>query len=377
MHLYLYSFDKQNPMGADAKLERQLTKGEFEVMGIEGVDEAAGTVFFSANKDDPRQLHIFSVQLDGSGFKALTSEEGIHSGNFSDDGKHYTHTYFGPQTVTTISLCAVGGTCNPVWKARDAITEYGLRAPKYLEFKADDGTTLYGRLLLPPDTLASGKIPLIVNIYGGPAAQMVKKGAPDPFDEILSRKGFAIFAVDNRGTPGRDRKFQTAIRHEFGAVELKDQLTALDQLLAQYPQLDKDRIAIWGWSNGGSMTLYAITHSERFRAGVAVAPMNPVDYDSIYTERYMGLLKDNKAGYEQSDMTRDADKLHGALLLVHGTSDDNVHFQNSIQMIDALIKAGKQFELMIYPNKTHSISGRDARVHLFTRIVDHFERELK
>ena len=378
MHLYLYSFDKQNPMATDAKLERQLTKGDFEVLSIEGVDEAAGSVFFSANKDDPRQLHIYSVQLDGSGFKALTTEEGMHFGNFSDDGKHYTHTFFGPQTVTTISLCAVSGTCKPVWKARDAIAGYGLRAPKYLEFKADDGTTLYGRLLLPADAPASGKIPLIVNIYGGPAAQMVRKGAPDPFDEILSRKGFAIFAVDNRGTPGRDRKFQTALRHEFGAIELKDQLTALDQLLAQYPQLDKDRLAIWGWSNGGSMTLYAMTHSDRFRAGVAVAPVTDQrNYDTIYTERYMGLLKDDKAGYEESDVTRDADKLHGALLLVHGTSDDNVHFQNSIQMIDALIKAGKQFRLMTYPNKTHSIAGKDARVHLFTMIVDHFERELK
>jgi dipeptidyl-peptidase-4 len=378
MHLYLYSFDKRNPMGADAKLERQLTKGDFEVLGIEGVDEAAGTVFFSANKDDPRQVQIYSVPLDGSGFKALTTDEGIHSGNFSDDGRHYTHTFFGPHRATTITLCAIGGECSPVWKARDAITEYGLRAPKYLEFKTDDGTTLYGRLLLPPDAPAGGKVPLIVNIYGGPAAQMVRKGAPDPFDEILSRKGFAIFAVDNRGTPGRDRKFQTAIRHEFGAVELKDQLTALDQLFAQYPQLDKDRVAIWGWSNGGSMTLYAMTHSDRFRAGVAVAPVtDQLNYDSIYTERYMGLLKDDKSGYEQSDVTLDADKLHGALLLVHGTSDDNVHFHNSIQMINALINAGKQFRLMIYPNKTHSIAGKDARVHLFTMIVDHFERELK
>ena len=378
MHLYLYSFDKQNPMGAEAKLQQQLTKGDFEVLGIEGVDEAAGTVFFLANKDDPRQVHIYSAQLDGSGFKALTNEEGIHSGNFSDDGKHYTQTFFGPHTATTIALCAVGGECSPVWKARDAITEYGLRAPKYLEFKADDGTTLYGRLLLPPSATDGGKIPVIVNIYGGPAAQMVRKGAPDPFDEILSRKGFAVFAVDNRGTPARDRKFQTAIRHEFGAIELKDQLTALDQLFAQYPQLDKDRVAIWGWSNGGSMTLYAMTHSERFRAGVAVAPVtNQANYDSIYTERYMGLLKDDKAGYELSDVTQDTDKLHGALLLVHGTSDDNVHFQNSIQMINALINAGKQFRLMVYPNKTHSIAGKDARVHLFTMIVDHFERELK
>jgi len=233
-------------------------------------------------------------------------------------------------------------------------------------------------LLLPPDAPASGKIPVIVHIYGGPAAQMVTKSLPDPFDEILARKGFAIFVVDNRGTPGRDRKFQTAIRHEFGAVELKDQITALDQLLAQYPQLDGDRVAIWGWSNGGSMTLYAMTHSERFRAGVAVAPVADArNYDSIYVERYFGLLKDDKAGYELSDVTKAADKLHGALLLVHGTGDDNVHFQNSVQMINALISAGKQFRLMIYPNKTHSISGKDARVHLFTMIEEHFERELK
>jgi dipeptidyl-peptidase-4 len=378
MHIYLYSFDKQNPMAADAKLERQLEKGDYAVLGIKGVDEASGTVFFEANKDDPRQTHIYSVQLDGSGFKALTTEEGFHIANFSDDGKHYTQMYFGPQASPVLSLCSVGGACNPVWKANDEIVEYGLRAPKYLEFKADDGTILYGRLLLPTEGAASGKIPLIINIYGGPAGQTVRKGTPDPFDEILSRKGFAIFSVDNRGTPGRDRKFQTAIRHEFGAVELKDQLTALDQLLAQYPQLDKDRIGIWGWSNGGSMTLYAMTHSDRFKAGVAVAPVtSQVNYDSIYTERYMGLLKDDKAGYEMSDVTRSADKLHGALLLVHGTSDDNVHFQNSIQMINALIGSGKQFRLMIYPNKTHSIAGKDARVHLFTMIVEHFERELK
>jgi dipeptidyl-peptidase 4 len=378
MHIYLYSFDQQSPMAADAKLERQLEQGNYEVLGIEGVDETTGTVFFGANKDDPRQTHVYSVQLDGSGFKALTTEEGQHFASFSDDGKHYSHMYFGPQAAPQSSLCAVGGACYPVWKARDEIAEYGLRAPKYLEFKADDGTVLYGRLLLPPDGAASGKIPLIINIYGGPAGQMVRKGVPDAFDEILARKGFAIFAVDNRGTPGRDRKFQTAIRHEFGAIELKDQLTALDQLLAQYPQLDPDRIGIWGWSNGGSMTLYAMTHSERFRAGVAVAPVtNQVNYDSIYTERYMGLLKDDKEGYEMSDVTKNADKLHGALLLVHGTSDDNVHFQNSIQMINALINAGKPFRLMIYPNKTHSIAGKDARVHLFSMIEDQFERELK
>jgi dipeptidyl-peptidase-4 len=378
MHLYLYSFDKQNPLAADAKLERQLTQGDYEVLGIEGVDESAGTVFFSANKDDPRQRRIFSAKLDGTGLQQLTHDEGVYSAQFSDDGKHYEQTFSGPLTAQRMSLCSVGGACAPVWHARDGFAEYGLRAPKFLEFKAEDGTTLYARLLLPPAASASSKIPLIVHIYGGPGGQTVLKQPEDAFDEILSRQGFAIFSVDNRGTPGRDRKFQTAIRDEFGAIELKDQLAALDQLFAEYPQLDKDRTAIWGWSNGGSMTLYAMTHSDRFRAGVSVAPVTDwVNYDSIYTERYMGLLKDEAKSYAESDMTKAAANLHGALLLAHGTGDDNVHFQNSSQMIDALIKAGKQFRLMIYPNKTHGISGSDAREHLFHMIEDHFERELK
>ncbi len=377
MHLYLYSFDPQNPLAADAKLDRELESGDYQVLGIEGADEAAKTVFFEANKDDPRQEHLYSVQFDGSGFRDLTPDVGMHHANFSDDGKHYTDNFNGPQTSPILSLCTVGGSCLPVWKSKDEVAEYGLRAPEYLEFKADDGTTLYGRLLLPPDPPA-GKIPLIINIYGGPAGQMVLKDLPSPFDEILARKGFAVFAVDNRGTPGRDRKFQTAIRHEFGAIELKDQLTALDQLLSRYPQLDPNRVAIWGWSNGGSMTLYAMTHSDRFRAGVAVAPVtNALNYDSIYMERYLGLPKEVKTGYDDSDVSKAAANLHGALLLVHGTGDDNVHFSNSAQMVDALIKAGKQFQFMIYPNKTHGIAGRDARVHLFTMIEDHFELELK
>jgi dipeptidyl-peptidase 4 len=376
--LYLYSFDKQNPLAGEAKLESQITQGKFEVTGVESVDEDSGTIFFSCNKDDPRQRQLYSVKMDGSSMRRITQDEGMYSEQFSPNAKHYEQMFDGPLTAPRISLCTVGGSCTSVWQGRDEVAEYGLRAPKFLEFKADDGTTLYGRLLLPPNPVPDAKIPVIVHIYGGPAAQTVLKELENPFDEILSRQNFAIFSVDNRGTPGRDRKFQTAIRHEFGAIELKDQLTALDQLLAQYPQLDKDRIAIWGWSNGGSMTLYALTHSNRFRAGVAVAPVtNQVNYDSIYTERYMGQLKDDQKGYAESDVTADVDKLHGALFLAHGTGDDNVHFQNSMQMINALINAGKQFQLMIYPNKTHSISGSDARDHLFHLIDDFFVKELK
>ncbi|MGA7218604.1 MAG: DPP IV N-terminal domain-containing protein [Candidatus Sulfotelmatobacter sp.] len=378
-HLYLYSFDKQNPLGAEAKLERQITSGDFEVLGVEAVDETTGTLFFSSDKDDPRQRHIFSIKLDGTGMRQLTPDEGLYSAKFSDDARHYEQSFVGPTSAPKMSVCTVGGACAPMWQARDEVAEYGIRAPKFLEFKAAEGSaTLYGRLLLPPNPPAGGKIPLIVNIYGGPAGQTVLKELSSPFDEILARQGFAIFSVDNRGTPGRDRNFQTAIRHEFGVIELKDQLAALDQLFAQYPQLDQDRMGIWGWSNGGSMTLYAMTHSDRFRAGVAVAPVtDQINYDTIYTERYMGQLKDDPGGYGESDVTKAAANLHGALLLAHGTGDDNVHFQNSMQMIEALIKAGKQFQLMIYPNKTHGIAGSDSRDHLFHMIDDHFVRELK
>ncbi len=385
--LYLYSFDKADPFGSDAKLELQLTKGDFEVLAgeanVEAVDEAGGMVYFTCNRDDPRQKQLYSVKLDGSGLKRISQEDGTHESTFAGDGKHYVDEFSALMTPPRMSVCTASGPCHKVWESR-SVDDYDLIAPKFLEFKADDGTTLYGQLLLPSAT-PTGKVPLIVNIYGGPAAQLVKngwqedwQGASGLFHQILARQGFAVFTVDNRGTPNRDRKFQTAIRHQFGAIELKDQLTALDQLFEQYPQLDRTRVGIWGWSNGGSMTLYAMTHSDAFKAGAAVAPVTDWrNYDSIYTERYQGLPKDNGKGYDDLHLAAVADKLHGSLLLAHGTGDDNVHFQNSIQMVEALIKAAKQFRFMVYPNKTHSIRGSADRDHLFHMIEDHFEKELK
>jgi dipeptidyl-peptidase-4 len=203
-------------------------------------------------------------------------------------------------------------------------------------------------------------------------------GTEQLLGQVLANRGFAVFTLDNRGTPARERKFQTATLRQFGAIELKDQFLGLDQLLAQYPQLDRNRIGIWGWSNGASLTLYAMTHSSRFKAGAAVSPVTDWrNYDSIYTERYMGLPSENPRAYADSSLPRSAADLNGSLLLVHGTSDDNVHFQNSIQMVDALVNAGKQFRFMVYPGKTHGIGGAEARIHLFHMITDHFERELK
>ena len=378
-HLYLYSFDKQNPLAGEAKLERQLTRGDFEVLDVAEMDESIGVLYFTCNKDDPRQQQLCSVKIDGSNFQLVSREEGSHEPTFADDGKHYVDSFSAVLTPPRLSICSRGNSCKTVWDSR-SVVDFGLIAPKFLDFKADDGTTLHGELLLPANVALDAKIPLIVNVYGGPAGQLVRNewiGTTGLFHQLLARRGCAIFSVDNRGTPGRDRKFQTAIRHQFGAIELKDQLTALAQLLSQYPQLDRNRIATWGWSNGGSMTLYALTHSDVFKSGVSVAPVSDWhNYDSIYTERYMGLPKENPKGYEESSMPKAADRLHGSLLLAHGSSDDNVHFQNSVQMVDALVKAGKQFQFMIYPNKTHGIGGSSSRVHLFHMIENQFEHEL-
>jgi dipeptidyl-peptidase-4 len=378
-HIYLYSFNSQDPLSADPKLERQLESGDYEVIEISGVNEDSGQVFYIANKDDPRQMKLFSAKLDGSGSSSLSTEDGNYAATFADDGKHYIETHSATLVPPRISVCATGRACQTIWESR-SVSAYNPIAPKPLEFKAEDGTVLYGYLILPRNVEAGQKIPLIVNVYGGPAGQTVENawgGTNALFHQILANEGFAIFSVDNRGTPNRGKKFSAAFRLQSGGIELKDQLTALDQLYAQFPQLDAARTGIWGWSNGGFMTLYALTHSDRFKAGISVAPVTSWrNYDSIYTERYMGLLKENTANYDNS-VVNVAGNLHGSLLLVHGTSDDNVHFQNTVQMSDALIKAGKQFRLMLYPNKTHGISGVAARTQLFHMMEDFWNKELK
>ena len=388
-HIYLYSFNGSDPAASDATLERQLESGEYEVIAVSGVDETSsdksGTVYFTANKDDPRQEKIYSVKLDGTGMQTVSSADGNYTATFADDGKHFVQTYSSTLIPPQISACVPGSPCRKIWEGA-SIADYDPIAPKMLEFKAEDGTILYGYLILPRSSESSSEnsdkasIPLIVHIYGGAAGQTVQDswgGTNALFHQILAREGYTIFSVDNRGTPNRGKKFSAATRFQAGVIELKDQLASLDQLYAQFPQLDRTRTAMWGWSNGGSMTLYALTHSDRFKAGISVAPVtNWRDYDSTYTERYMGLPKEHGAVYDDSIVSA-ASSLHGSLLLVHGTSDDNVHFQNTIQMTDALINAGKQFRLMVYPDKTHGISGAGTRTQLFHMMEDFWNKELK
>jgi len=263
------------------------------------------------------------------------------------------------------------------WESRDISDEYDLLAPKILELKAADGeTTLYGTLLLPTSAAGNARIPLINNPYGGPGEQTVADrwgGSSFLFDQILARHGFAVLHVDNRGIAGRGRAFAAALSHRLGEVELADQLAAIQQVLTAYPQLDRNRLGWWGWSYGAYLTLYAMTHSDAFKAGVAVAPVTDwLNYDSIYTERYLGLPKDNPKGYKNSSPIHFAGETKGRVLEVHGTSDDNVHLQNTVQMIKKWADLGVEFDLQLYPGQDHSISGAAARIHLFHRILDHF-----
>jgi dipeptidyl-peptidase-4 len=277
-----------------------------------------------------------------------------------------------------LAFCRSAGSCDVFWKSK-SLDAYNLTAPQFVDFTAEDGTLLRGLIYLPPNS-AGKKIPLLNNPYGGPHGQSVRNawgGANFFFNQILMHDGIAVLEVDNRGMGARGKKFAAALMHNFGEVELKDQLTAIDEALTKFPQLDGLRLGWWGWSYGGFMTLNAMTHSDRFIAGVSVAPVTDWrDYDSIYTERYEGLVPENDAGYKKSSPVNFADHLHGHLLEVHGTSDDNVHMQNTMQMINSFINAGKQFDLQLYPRKTHGIAGQAARVHLYTRIREHFLREL-
>ncbi len=376
-HLYLYSFDKANPLGSEAKLVNQITKGDWEVSQLEGVDETAGVVYFSANKDDARQVQLYSIKLDGSALAQLTKQPGNHRAEMSENTKYFVDNYSSLMTMPKLQICKSAGPCNDVWTA-SGMEQYDLLTPEFVDFKAEDGTVLHGVILLPKDGpgVVNGKVPLIMNPYGGPHGISVRDayGVMSPFDQLLAKQGIAVLKVDNRGMGSRGRKFATVTYKHLYDIELKDQIDALKQAMQKYPQIDSTRLGWWGWSYGGSMTVYALTHSDMFKAGVSVAPVTDWhNYDSIYTERYMSLPKLNEEGYKVSNISDAAKNLHGSLLLVHGTSDDNVHMQNSIQFVNALINAGKQYDFLLYPRKTHGISGFQARTHLYHRILSHFQ----
>jgi dipeptidyl-peptidase-4 len=377
-HLYLYSYDQASPAHATAKLKRQLTQGEFEVGDVFRVDFAGKLIDYASNEGSVLDQQLWQVNFAGER-KQLSAGAGTHSGNFAPAGSAFVERQSSRMEPPTIKLCTEAGKCNLLWATR-ALEPYHLRAPEPLEVKAHDGTTLYATLLLPEGATSAASVPLIVNPYGGYGAQTVvnRWGSDLLFDELLAAHGFAVLHADNRGMDGRGRAFAQAAWHNSGAVQLEDQLTVLDAALARYPQLDPKRLGWWGWSWGGTFTLYAMTHSDRFRAGVAVAPVTDWrNYDSIYTERTMGQPAEFADVYKEFSVLNSAVNLKGRLFIAHGTGDDNVHIENTVQFVQKLIEAGIPYDLQIYPRKTHSIAGPDVRQHLFNRILAHFEEYLK
>ena len=384
-HLYLYGYNPSGPQAADAKLEKQLTQGDFEVGDVYAVDPARKVVTYASNEGNPLEQQIWEVNFNGER-KALSTGAGFHDATFAPDGKTFTDKYSSRAATPVIRLCheqegpaASAENCRVFWETY-ALDSYQVKLPQQLEVKAHDGTTLYATLLMPSGSSNPATVPLIVNPYGGPHAQEVVNQWHDNllFDNVLAQHGFAVLRADNRGMGFRSRAFAQAAYRNFGPVQLEDQLTVVDAALDQVPQLDPRRLGWWGWSWGGTFTLYAMTHSNRFRTGVSVAPVTDWrNYDSIYTERYLGTPADDADGYRDFSVVNSAAQLKGRLLIAHGTGDDNVHMENTVQFVQKLIEAGDPYDLQIYPRKTHSISGADVRTSLYNRILAQFEMYLK
>jgi dipeptidyl-peptidase-4 len=380
-HIYHYSYNAANPLDGPAQPVKQLEDGEYEVSSIKSVDQDSHTVYYLSNEGDARQQQIWAVKLDGTGKQRISKSDGFHNPNFAEGTSIYVDKFSDQITPPALGFCRVGGFCQTIWHGQ-LPKDYELVRPQMLELKAADGkTTIYASLLLPKGVTSPASVPLINNPYGGPHAQTVRDswgGASFFFDQLLAQHGFAVLHVDNRGMGARGRDFEQAAYRNFGPVQLSDQLAAIDQVLEKYPQLDKNRLGWWGWSWGGTFTLDALSHSDRFRAGVSVAPVTDFrNYDSIYTERYLGLPTENADAYRDASAQETAKNLKGRLLLVHGTGDDNVHFANTIQYIQKLIDANIAYDFQPYPRKTHSIAGPVAHTHLFDRILWQFETYLK
>jgi len=378
MHIYLYGYDAANPLGGEARLERQLTNGDWDVDSVVRVDAGKKLVYYESNEGNLSDEQLWQVSFDGEK-RGLTAEAGVHHVDFAPKGAAFIDTYSTRMNPPTVKLCQAGGACNVFWSTQAAEALH-LKAPELLTVKAPDGITLYATLLLPEGKTDPASVPLILNPYGGPGVMEVMNSWSGGllFDTLLAQHGFAVLHTDNRGSARRGRDFAQAAYHNFGPAQFADQLTVADYALAHYPQLDAKRQGWWGWSWGGTFTLYALTHTDRFRMGIAVEPVTDWhNYDSIYTERYMSEPQDFPEGYRDFSVVSSAAKLKGHLLLVHGTGDDNVHLQNSVQFIQELIAHDIPYDLQIYPRKTHSIAGIEARTHLYERLVHEFEEYLK
>jgi dipeptidyl-peptidase-4 len=349
--------------------------------GLLFVDERTGFVYFTGTEKDPRERHLYRTRLDGTGRARLTREDGTHKVLLSPDARFYVDTFSDALTPPKVFLSSVDGLRR--WPIEDnaspEVLKYERGQLEWVDLLAKDGTVLHASLLKPRDFDPRRRYPVLVSVYGGPHAQVVRNewGHTSDFEHLLASRGFLVFSLDNRGSAYRGHAFEAPIFRDMGRVELEDQLLGV-AYLASLPFVDPARIGIWGWSYGGYMTLYALTRAPRtFKAGVAGAPVTDWKlYDSIYTERYMGTPRSNPSGYETSSPLAKAAALEAELLIVHGTADDNVHVANTVAFADALVKAGRPHALNLHPGEKHGFSAKESKIARDRAILRHFETHL-
>jgi dipeptidyl-peptidase 4 len=368
-HLYLY--------GLDGKRQAQVTRGDWEVTGLAGVDETARQIFYTSTETSPLERHLYRVGFDGKHKQRLTTANGTHNVTMSPACDYYLDSFSTASQPPESTIHDRSGERVAVYAEAPKAPEWLLRTD-ILDFKAADGERFYGYAIKPPGFTAGKKYPVIVMIYGGPHAQQVTDAWPANYlNQYLAHRGFVIWQMDNRGSAGRGHKWEARVSRNLGAQELKDQMEGL-RYLDSLGYADMTRVGMYGWSYGGFMTLYSLTNApDAFRAGAAGAPVTDWrNYDSIYTERYMGLPEENAEGYKRSSPIGTAAGLKARLLLLHNLEDDNVHFANTMQMAAALEAAGKRFNMSIYPQRTHGVTG-PLRTHLWQTLAEFFEKELK
>lgn len=382
-HIYLYTLD--------GKLVNQVTQGEWAIassgggvywvrQAIAAIDQTNGWIYFTALKESSLERHLYRIRIDGTGLERLTKETGTHGISFSRDAQYYMDRTSNISTPPALILHKNDGTrILTLATARSEIPEkLGMQYPELFTIPAEDGFPLPAQILKPRDFDPAKKYPLILNVYGGPSAPEVSNSWQSQyFEQILLRKGYLVASVDNRSATGISKILEnTILKNTMGDGELGDLVSAVKWFKAQ-PYIDAKRVGIWGWSGGGTFTLLAMTRSKEFKAGIAVAAVTAWRYyDTVWAEALMKQPDENPEGYEKNDLNRYAKDLHGRILIVHGTYDDNVHIQNIWNFVDELIKANKMFDLMIYPMRKHGIADRTARVHLYTKMLEFWDKNL-
>jgi len=372
-HLYLYTLD-----GIPVK---QLTDGNWDVVQLVRVDEKKKLVYFIGTRKSAIERHLYCVDFDGKGFRRLTTEDGWHHINMSPNCRYYIDVFSNAVTPPRTTLYKSNGLKVRILESGkiETLKDYKLSAPKFFTITTKDSLKLNAFMIKPVNFNSAKKYPVLIYTYGGPGSQIVRNawgGTLGLWHQLMAQKGYIIFGVDNRGTGFKGNKFKNIVYRDIG-LGVIDQINGA-KYLKSLPYVDGSRIGIWGWSGGGWMTCMAMTKGAKFfKTGVAVAPVTDFrNYDTIWTERYMDQPRDNEKGYDDSNPINYVDNYSGGLLLIHGTSDDNVHMSNTMQLAYALENARKPFDLMIYPRKLHGIGGINTRVHLFNKITEYILRNL-